>query len=97
MPRMAVALRLRTNRDRHAHATNAYTDISMLTKRIEEKRLRTNNELEYNRLFGASQFGQMTPFALGRLNDLENMLKRMTAAVARSADPAQALSRILIY
>ena len=52
---MAAAMKLRTIRDQHVNATKAYNDRLMLAKSIEEKRLRTNNELEYNRLLGASQ------------------------------------------
>lgn len=76
MSRMAAAMKLRTIREQNVHASKAYNDRLMLAKSIEEKRLRTNHELEYNRLLGASQFGRMTPFALGRLDDLKNVLNK---------------------
>ena len=76
MSRMAAALKLRTIRDQNVHASKAYNDILMLARSIEEKRLATNRELEYNRLLGASQFGRMTAFAPGRLEDLKTMLNK---------------------
>ena len=72
----AAALKLRTFRDQNVHASNHYNDRIMLAKSIEEKRLRTNNELEYNRLLGASQFGRMNAFAIGRLEDLKTLLNK---------------------
>ena len=59
-----------------AHATKAYNGRLVLARSIEEKRLATNRELEYNRLLGASQFGRMTAFSAGRLEDLKTMLNR---------------------
>ena len=74
MSRMAAAMKLRTIRDQNVHATKSHNDRLMLAKSIEEKRLATTRELEYNRLLGASQFGRMTPYAIGRLNDLKTVL-----------------------
>ena len=76
MSRMTAALKLRTIREQHVHAAKSYNDRLMLSKSIEEKRLATNRELEYNRLLGASQFGRITPFAIGRLNDLKTVLNK---------------------
>ena len=76
MSRMAAALKLRTIRQHNAHASKAYNDRLMLARSIEEKRLATNRELEYNRLLGASQFGRMTAFSVGRLEDLKTMLNK---------------------
>ena len=73
---MAAVLKLRIIRDQHVHATTSYNDRLMLANSIEEKRQRTNNELEYNRLLGTSQFGRMTPFAMGRLHDLKTVLNK---------------------
>ena len=77
MSRMAVALKLRTIRDQHVQATKHDNDRLMLAKSIAEARLRTNRELEYNRLLGASQFGRMTPFATGRLEDFTAALNNI--------------------
>ena len=75
MSRMAAAMKLRTIRHQNVHATKTYNGMLMLAKSIQEKRLRANNELEYNRLLGASQIGRMTPFAIGRLEDLKTRVK----------------------
>ena len=76
MSRMAAAMKLRTIRDQNVHAAKSYNDRLMLTKSIEEQRLATHRELEYNRLLGASQFGRLTPFAIGRLDDLKTVLNK---------------------
>ena len=76
MSRMTAALKLRTIREQNVHASKAYNDRLMLARSIEEKRLATNRELEYNRLLGASQFGRMTAFSAGRLEDLKTMLNK---------------------
>ena len=73
---MAAAMRLRTIRGQNVHAAQSHNDRLMLAISIEEKRLATNRELEYNRLVGTSQFGRMTPYAIARLEDLKHMLNK---------------------
>ena len=73
---MAAAMKLRTIRDQNVHATKSQNGRLMLAKSIEETRLAANRELEYNRLLGASQFGRLTPFAIGRLDDLKTVLNK---------------------
>ena len=76
MSRMADAMKLRTIRDQNVHATKHHHDRLMLAKSIEEKLLFTNRELEYYRLLGATQFGRMSAFAAGRLEDLKTVLNK---------------------
>lgn len=75
MFRTAVALRMRTIRDKHVTHHRTHQDRLKLAESVQQKNARVYQDLEYNHLLGASQFGRLTPYAIGRLDDLKNKLK----------------------
>ena len=76
MSRHAAALRLRTIRDQNVRHHKAHTDRLKLAEGVMQKTARNSYELEYNRLLGAAQFNRLTPFAIGRLQDLKSLLNK---------------------
>ena len=76
MSRAVAAMRLRTIRDQNVNVHKTAQDQLKLADSIEQKNARTSQQLEYNRLLGASSFGRLTPFAIGRLEDLKKVLNK---------------------
>ena len=74
MSRKAAALRLTTIRTQNMHKQKANLDRLRFAEEVEQKTARAYQELEWQRLTGASQFGAMTPYSLGRLADLKRVL-----------------------
>jgi hypothetical protein len=72
--RKAVALQLTTIRAQNMNRQKADHARIQWAQGMEEKTVRNNHQMEHDRLLGASQFGHMTPFALGRLADLKRLL-----------------------
>ena len=76
MSRATAALRMRTIRDQNVIHHRVHQDRLKLAESVQQKNARVNQELEYNNLLGASQFGRLTPFAIGRLGDLKKVLNQ---------------------
>ena len=73
MSRTAAALRLRTIRDQNVHHHKTHQGRLLLAKRIAEKDARVNQELEYDRLLGASLHEGLGATATARLADLKTL------------------------
>ena len=76
MSRTAAALRLRTIRDQNVHHHKTHQDRLLLAKSIAEKDARVNQELEYDRLLGASLHKGLGATATARLADLKTLLNK---------------------
>ena len=76
MSRTAAALRLRTIRDQNVHHHKTHQDRLLLAKSIAEKNARVNQELEYDRLLGASLHKGLGATAAARLDDLKTLLNK---------------------
>ena len=72
--RKAVALQLTTIRAQNMNRQKTNNARIQWAHEVEAKTVRNNYQMEHDRLLGASQFGHMTPFALGRLADLKRVL-----------------------
>ena len=72
--RKAVALQLTTIRAQNMNRQKANHARIQWAQEVEAKTVRNNYQMEHDRLLGASQFGHMTPFAIGRLADLKRVL-----------------------
>ena len=76
MSRAAAALRFRTLNDNHVKHHKAYHDRLLLAQSVAQKSARTNHELEYDRLLGASLHGQLGGYAVDRLAALKTFLNK---------------------
>ena len=76
MSRTAAALRLRTIRDQNVHHHKTHQGRPLLAKSIAEKNARVNQELEYDRLLGASLHKGLGATATARLADLKPLLNK---------------------
>ena len=76
MSRTAVALRLRTIRDQNVHHHKTHQDRLLLAKSVAEKNARVNQELEYDRLLGASLHKGLGTTAIARLDALKTLLNK---------------------
>ena len=74
--RATAALRLRTINDNHVQKHKAYHDRLYLAQSVAQKNTRTNYELEYDRLLGASLHGQLGGYAVDRLAALKTYLNK---------------------
>ena len=74
MSRSAAALRLRTINENHVQRQKAHNDRLALAKSVAEKAARTNHEIEYNSLLGASLHGRLSGLAIDKLASLEKLL-----------------------
>ena len=74
MSRTAAALRLRTIRDQNVHHHKTHQDRLLLAKSIAEKNARVNQDLEYDRLLGASLHKGLGATATARLADSKTLL-----------------------
>ena len=73
MSRTAAALRLRTIRDQNLHHHKTHQDRLLLAKSVAEKNARLNQEMEYDRLLGASLHRGLGSIAMARLTDLKTV------------------------
>ena len=76
MSRTAAALRLRTIRDQNVHHHRTHQGRLLLAKSIAEKNARVNQEMEYDRLLGASLHKGLAATAMSRLDELKAVLKK---------------------
>ena len=76
MTRTAAALRLRTIRDQNVHHHKTHQDRLLLAKSVAEKNARVNQELEYDRLLGASLHKGLGTTAIARLAELKAVLNK---------------------
>ena len=76
MSRTAAALRLRTIRDQNVHHHKTHQDRLLLAKSVAEKNARVNQELEYDRLLGASLHKGLGAYAIARLDALKAALNK---------------------
>ena len=76
MSRAAAAMRLRTIRDPNVHYHKTHQDRLLLAKSVAEKNARVNQEMEYDRLLGASLHKGLGATATARLDDLKTLLKK---------------------
>ena len=76
MSRTAAALRLRTIRDQNVHHHKTHQGRLLLAKSIAEKNARVNQEMEYDRLLGASLHKGLGATAIARLADFNTLLNK---------------------
>ena len=76
MSRTAAALRMRNINDNHVQRQKTYNDRLLLAKSVAEKTARTNHEIEYNSLLGASLHGHLSGYAIDRLAALKTYLHK---------------------
>ena len=77
MSRSAAALRLRTIRDQNLIHHKTHQGRLLLAKSIAEKNARVNQEMEYDRLLGASLHpGGLGSYAIARLDELKTVLNK---------------------
>ena len=76
MSRTAAALRLRTIRDQNLHHHKTHQYRLLLAKSIAEKNARVNQDLEYDRLLGASLHKGLGATATARLAELKTLLNK---------------------
>ena len=76
MSRTAAALRMRNINDNHVQRQKTHNDRLLLAKSVEEKTARTNHEIEYNSLLGASLHGHLSGYAVDRLAALKTYLHK---------------------
>ena len=76
LSRAAAAMRLRTIRDQNVHHHKTHQDRLLLAKSIAEKNARVNQELEYDRLLGASLHKGLGAYATARLDALKTVLNK---------------------
>ena len=74
--RTAAALRLRTIRDQNVHHHKTHQGRLLLAKSITERNARVNQEMEYDRLLGASLHRGLGATAVARLADLKALLHK---------------------
>ena len=74
--RATAALRLRTINDNHVQKHKAYHDRLYLAQSVAQKNTRTNHELEYDRLLGASLHGRLGGYAVDHLAALKTYLNK---------------------
>ena len=74
--RKAAALQLTTIRAQNLNRQKANHARIQWAQEVEQNTVRHNYQMEHDRLLGASQFGHMTPFAIGRLADLKRVLDK---------------------
>ena len=80
MSRTAAALRLRNINENHVQRQQTHNDRLLLAKSVAEKTARTNHEIEYNALLGASLHGHLSGDAIDKL------AKQLLAPLAISLD-----------
>ena len=76
MSRTAAALRLSAIRDQNVHHHKTHQGRLLLAKRIAEKNARVNQELEYDKLLGASLHKGLGATAMSRLDELKAVLNK---------------------
>ena len=76
MSRTAAAWRLRTIRDQNVHHHKTHQGRLLLAKSVAEKNARVNQELEYDRLLGASLHKGLGATAIARLDALKALLNK---------------------
>ena len=76
MSRTAAVLRLRTIRDQNVHEHKTHQDRLLLAKSVAEENARLNQEMEYDRLLGASLHKGLGSTAIARLRDLKTVLNK---------------------
>ena len=76
MSRTAAALRLRAIRDQNLHHHKTHQDRLLFAKSIAEKNARVNQDLEYDRLLGASLHKGLGATATARLAELKTLLNK---------------------
>ena len=76
MSRTAAALRMRNINENHVHRQKTHNDRLLLAKSVAEKTARTNHEIEYNSLLGASRHGHISGYAVDRLAALKTYLHK---------------------
>ena len=64
MSRTAAALRMRNINENHVQRPKTHNDRLLLAKSVAEKTARTNHEIEYNTLLGASLHGHLSGYAV---------------------------------
>ena len=76
MSRTAAALRMRNINENHVQRQKTHNDRLLLAKSVAEKTARTNHEIEYNSLLGASLHGHLSGYAVDRLAALKTYLHK---------------------
>ena len=76
MSRTVAALRLRTISDQNVIPHRAHQGCFLLAKGNAEKNARVNQEMEYDRLLGASLHPGLGSYAIARLDDLKTLLNK---------------------
>ena len=76
LSRAVAAMRLRTIRDQNVHYHKTHQDRLLLAKSVAEKNARVNQELEYDRLLGASLHKGLGATAIARLDALKTLLNK---------------------
>ena len=74
MNKSTAAMRLRTIRDPNVIAHKGHQDRLALAESVMRADARRNQELEYNKLLGASAFGGLSAYSLARLEDLKKVM-----------------------
>ena len=69
-------MRLRTIRDQNVHHHKTHQDRLLLAKSVAEKNARVNQEMEYDRLMGASLHKGLGTIAIARLDNLKALLNK---------------------
>ena len=81
MNKSTAAMRLRTIRDQNVIAHKGHQDRLALAESVMRADARRNQELEYNKLLGASAFGGLSAYSLARLEDLKKVKSMATTMV----------------
>ena len=76
MSRSAAALRLRTINDNHVQRQKQHNDRLALAQSVAQKTPRTNHELDYKFLLGASLHGRLSGLAIDKLASLKSLLSK---------------------
>ena len=74
--RSGAAMRLRTIRDQNVHHHKTHQDRLLLAKSVAENNARVNQEMEYDRLMGASLHKGLGAIAIARLDNLKALLNK---------------------
>ena len=74
MNKATAAMRLRSIRDQNVIAHRGHSDRLALAESVMRADARRNQELEYNKLLGASAFGGLSAYSLARLEDLKKVI-----------------------
>jgi len=74
MSRSAASLHLRIINDNHVQRQKAHNERLALAKSVAEKAARTNHEIEYNSLLGASLHVLLSVLSIDKLANLTTYL-----------------------